>query len=280
MHKTPSVRTVSILGCGWFGLPLGIRLARSGFNVMGSTTTEEKRELLKKHHIGDFLINFTPGLQSPDRVETFFDTDVLVLTIPPGIRKKGHASRFRLLMDNILPHICASTLQMLIFISSTSVYADCNKVVGEKEAGTGELSESGKILLETEQLLQSKAEFDTTVLRFGGLYGPGRHPVNYLAGKSGLDNPEAPVNLVHLEDCIRVTERIIRKQVKNEVFNLVCDEHPSRLRYYTEMARRKGLKKPEFKDVSEQDTWKQVSNRHLKKTLPYQFKYPSPYEGG
>ncbi len=279
MKGSPPVRNVSILGCGWYGLPLAIRLARSGFNVMGSTTTESKRQLLKSYNIDDYLITFDPGLKSDDRVEPFFDTDVLVFNIPPGIRKEDSSSKYRLLIDNVLPHICASTVRMVIFISSTSVYADLNRVVLEEDAGIGGLSESGKVLLETENLFRKKDEFSSVILRFGGLYGPERHPAKYLAGRSNLSNPEAPVNLVHLEDCIRVTERIIRKQITDGIFNVVSDEHPSRKRYYTETARRKGLQKPVFRDADPTDTWKQVSNRKVKETLPYNFRYPSPYDG-
>jgi len=280
MKGSPPVRNVSILGCGWYGLPLAIRLARSGFNVLGSTTTESKRSLLSSYNINDYLIEFNPGLKTNDNVETFFDNDVLVFNVPPGIRKDNTSSKFRLLIDNVMPHICASTVSMVIFISSTSVYADLNRTVLEEDAGTGELSESGKMLFEAENLFRKKKEFSSVILRFGGLYGPERHPVKYLAGKKNLENPDAPVNLVHLEDCIRVTERIIRKQINSGIFNVVSDEHPSRKRYYTETARRKGLIKPVFREPEPTDKWKQVSNRHLKESLPYSFRYPSPYDGG
>ncbi len=32
----------SILGCGWLGKPLAVSLLDEGFNVKGSTTSEEK----------------------------------------------------------------------------------------------------------------------------------------------------------------------------------------------------------------------------------------------
>jgi UDP-glucose 6-dehydrogenase len=33
---------ISIVGCGWLGLPLGEKLAKSGHQVFGSTTSVEK----------------------------------------------------------------------------------------------------------------------------------------------------------------------------------------------------------------------------------------------
>ena len=261
-------------------MPLAIRLVRAGFQVNGATTSPDKRDRMKEHQISDFLMRLDPGLQTDSRPDAFFDADALVLNIPPGRGRENAASRYRLMMDNLLPHITGSAIQLVIFISSTSVYANLNRSVDESDAGGEGLSEGGRIMLEAEQLFQQRPEFKTTVLRFGGLYGSERHPARYLAGRSGLKAPEAPVNLVHLEDCIRITERILRQQLGGEVFNVVSDEHPNRKTYYQEMARRMGLKKPVFEaSEAEPAEWKQVSNRHVKRRLPYTFKYASPYDG-
>jgi nucleoside-diphosphate-sugar epimerase len=267
------------MGCGWYGMPLAIRLTRSGFNVSGSTTTPAKAEMMREHGISDYIIELRPGLHSPGRIDSFFDADALILNIPPGRGRDNSASRYRLLLDNLMPHLISAPLSLVVFISSTSVYADLNKVMSEEDAGKGRPSDSGRLMLQAEQTLMERSEFATTVLRFGGLYGNDRHPARYLAGRTGLGNPEGPVNLVHLEDCIRITERILRKQIKNEVFNVVCDEHPNRKTYYTEMCRRLGLAKPQFSEPAADDAWKQVSNRKLKQELGYCFKYPTPYEG-
>jgi nucleoside-diphosphate-sugar epimerase len=91
----------------------------------------------------------------------------------------------------------------VLFISSTSVYNDVDAFVTE-ETIARPATESGKQLLETEQLLQSNINFKTTILRFGGLIGEDRHPVKFLAGRENLENPNAPINLIHQEDCIGI----------------------------------------------------------------------------
>jgi nucleoside-diphosphate-sugar epimerase len=90
----------------------------------------------------------------------------------------------------------------VLFISSTSVYNDVDAFVTE-ETIARPATESGKQLLETEQLLQSNINFKTTI-RFGGLIGEDRHPVKFLAGRENLENPNAPINLIHQEDCIGI----------------------------------------------------------------------------
>ncbi len=279
MIINPSVKSVSVLGCGWFGLPLARRLVQAGFIVSGSTTTHEKINDLQDAGIDPYLLDFKPGISANKKPDLFFDTDVLVITIPPSIRSGQGSSRYRLMIDNLMPHIASSGCRHVIFISSTSVYADLNRVVKEEDAGKGDLTEAGNVLFDIENTFLDKDEFDTTVLRFGGLYGPGRHPANYLSGKQNLANPEGPVNLVQLEDCIRVTERIIRLGKGNQIFSVVSDKHPSRKEYYTKVCELLGLPLPSFREQSDEDNWKQVTNRKLRSTLNYQFKYASPFEG-
>jgi nucleoside-diphosphate-sugar epimerase len=54
------------------------------------------------------------------------------------------------------------------FISSTSVYGDCNDNVTE-ETDLKPESEGGRQLVIVEKLLRMNSRFKTTVLRFGGL---------------------------------------------------------------------------------------------------------------
>ena len=50
-------KQISIIGCGWLGLPLAKYLSNEGFVIKGSTTSSKKLELLKTHHIEGFLIH-------------------------------------------------------------------------------------------------------------------------------------------------------------------------------------------------------------------------------
>lgn len=274
-----SIRSVSILGCGWYGMPLAQRLVRAGFQVKGSTTREEKLEVLDRIGIEGYLLNFNPNLQTKKNVTSFFDTDALVLNIPPGLRGESSTSKYLLTIDNLLPHILSSPIQFVIFISSTSVYANLNKILYEDDAGQGDIPINGKALLSAESIFMKRDEFNTSILRFGGLYGPNRHPVKYFSDKTNIPDPDIPTNLVHLEDCIRLTERVIRRKATGQIFNVVCDEHPNKKLYYTESARILGYNKPHFASSNNETPWKIISNKHVKQTLGYQFKFKSPFEG-
>ena len=53
------MRQISILGCGWLGLPLAKSLLEKGFSVKGSTTTSEKIIVLENHGIAAYQIELS-----------------------------------------------------------------------------------------------------------------------------------------------------------------------------------------------------------------------------
>jgi len=130
-------------------------------------------------------------------------------------------------------------------------------------------TESGKILLEAERLLQSQTSFKTTILRFGGLVGPGRHPGRFFAGKKDIPNGRAPVNLIHLNDCIGIGLAVIEQNTFGHLFNAVSPAHPQKADFYTNAALQGGLPAPEFLD--ELSNWKIVNSAELP-VLGYEFK--------
>ena len=256
---------VSILGCGWYGLELGKELVKSGYPVKGSTTRAEKLILLQDCGILPYLVKFEEEDEHFD--PDFFNSDVLIICIPP---KRSTAEQHTFLSK--LKRIASAARQLtkhVIFISSTSVYGDRNMAVDENTDPQPD-TDSGKAIRSAEQLLKNENGFDTTVLRFGGLIGPGRDPGRFFAGKSAIPNGDAPVNLIHLEDCIGITMQIIENDCYGYIINACAPEHPDRRSFYTAATLRSGLEKPTFKE--ELLSWKKVNSLILEEKLKYTFK--------
>ena len=106
-----------------------------------------------------------------------------------------------------------SAVQEVIFISSTSVYGDARGDITE-ETPTHPITESGKQLLLCEEMLLTSPSFKTTVLRFGGLVNPQRHPIYSLAKRAFIDNPNGIINFIHLEDCLKCLLAILKNNTK------------------------------------------------------------------
>ena len=55
-------KSISILGCGWLGLPLARQLIKLGYSVKGSTTSPEKIQILKGSQIDGYNREFRSHL--------------------------------------------------------------------------------------------------------------------------------------------------------------------------------------------------------------------------
>ncbi|MBP9847994.1 MAG: SDR family oxidoreductase [Flavobacterium sp.] len=268
---------ISILGCGWLGLPLAKSLLSKGYEVKGSTTSESKLEVLKNAGILPFQIQLEEN-QIIGTIEDFLkETDVLVIDIPPGLRRDFSTSlemTFVNKVKTLIPFIEKSGIQKVVFVSSTSVYGDGFPIVEiTEETKPNPDTESGKQLVIVETLLQSNLHFKTTVIRFGGLLGDDRHPIKFLAGRTNVENPHAPVNMIEREDCIGIIEETL-KQVQHdnwgETFNAVAPQHPTRKAYYHKKAEIFNLPLPTFAEDSE-SKGKIISSEKVETILGYSF---------
>lgn len=263
---------ISILGCGWLGLPLAKALLKNGFSVKGSTTSVDKLLVLKNLGVQEFQIELSET-KSQGEVDSFLENSkILIIDIPPklrGISKENFVSKIK----NLIPFIEKSAVENVLFISSTSVYGEDNLAVTE-ETKLNPDTESGKQLVQNEQLLQNNPKFKTTILRFGGLIGDDRHPIYFLAGKTNLENPNAPINLIHQDDCIGIILEILRQNSWNETFNAVTPYHPSRKEYYTQKAKDLNLVPPTF-NYENLILGKTILNSKVETILGYTFTKPS-----
>ena len=272
-------KSISILGCGWLGLPLAKKLVENGFLIKGSTTSEEKLTVLEENKIQPFLIALHEDLIIGNITNFLKESKVLIIDIPPKLRANSSTAlgkTFVKKIKNLITEIEKSAIKKVLFVSSTSVYGDTFPIIelNEKSIPNPD-SEGGKQLLEVEQLLQSNKNFKTTVIRFGGLIGEYRHPIKFLAGRENVENPEAPINFIHQEDCIGIIEEILN-QVQNdnwnwnETFNAVAPNHPKREDYYHKKALEMNLKVPTFVKDSK-SKGKIISSQKLQKILDYSF---------
>jgi nucleoside-diphosphate-sugar epimerase len=263
-------KTIAILGCGWLGLPLAASLIEDGFIVKGSTTRQSKFPLLEKTGVVPLLIRLTETGVKGNLPRLLRDADTLVVAIPPRLRKDPEAN-FVAKIKYLINAVNQSTVKHLIFISSTSVYGNLEGTVTEATNPVPQ-TESGKQLLECENLLKASNTFKTTIIRFAGLIGEDRHPATFLSGKCGIKHPHAFVNLIHQEDCIGIIKAILNKKPLNKIYNAAYPAHPSKKEYYTAEALKKGLTPPEFEPSG--FTGKLIASDLLISELSYQFKKP------
>ncbi|NQY75110.1 MAG: SDR family oxidoreductase [Candidatus Margulisbacteria bacterium] len=270
-EKTILNKSISILGCGWLGLPFGEFMLGKGYVVKGSTTTLSKLDTLQQKGIQPFL--FIANKKEPDDsalLRDFLKSDILFLNIPFR-RSLENPSDYLDEIVQLLPSIEKSPIKRLIFASSTSVYPNDGKTWHESDAIIPETIRS-KVLLQVEQTLLNNAHFDTTIIRFAGLYGPKRPSGQFLAGRKEIARGKAPVNLIHLDDCIHILDQLLNHSHEDDIFNAVSDGHPLRKEYYTKRAIKMGLPVPLFSNEdNRKNIGKIVSNNKIKTACDYSF---------
>lgn len=259
------------MGCGWLGLPLAISLIADDYVVQGSTTSEEKCELLKKEGIAPFCITLSENTISGAIASFLKNADVLIINVPPKLRGGGKENYVKK-MQLVHQEVQKAAIRKIIFVSSTSVYGDIDGEVDENTPPQP-VTESGKQLLEAELLFKNDPALQTTIVRFGGLIGPKRHPITMLSGRQNLSNGKAPINLIHLEDCIRILKAIIANSWWNELLNAVYPEHPDKQNYYSKEAQKRALQPPDYKHNNSKKG-KLIHSKTLQNVKKFTFKTP------
>ncbi len=252
---------IGIIGCGWLGLPLARSLVHSDYKVHGSTTRKDKLDILREGGINPFLVILGEDRIIGQIAEFLDQVNILIINVPPGLRGNQKEDYVRKMM--LLHHeIKKSGVKKIIFVSSTSVYGGVEGEVTE-ETLPRPVSESGRQLLEAEKVFQDDKSIHTTIIRFGGLIGPDRHPVNTLSGKKGLINGNEPVNLIHLNDCIHLITTVLENSWWDQIFNGVYPEHPTKRDYYYEKADKNRLPRPEYQTPESTTNGKIIISRNF-----------------
>lgn len=263
---------ISILGCGWLGLPLGEALVRQGHKVKGSTTKAEKLRELRQVGIEPLWLQLTP---EPKGIgwDYLLDCDVLIINIPPRLERAGvdfHPAQMRYLLE-LLKN---SAVKQVVYVSSTSVYPELNLEVKEEDV-THPSQSAAPALVEVEQLIQSLPQ-SWLILRCGGLMGYERIPAKYVSGKKDLTTGDVPVNYIHRDDVVGVINSFIQDQVGwNETYSVVAPLHPTRREVYLASCTPFGYQPPTFKSTTD-NPFKIILSQKLIKALGYRFVYPNP----
>ncbi|MCG1036403.1 NAD(P)H-binding protein [Polaribacter sargassicola] len=246
------MKNISVLGCGWLGKSLAISLLNEGFFVKGSTTSEDKLELLEDNGIEAYIVDIADF----EEFDTFLNSDILIIAI---------TSKDIDGFENLISQIEESSIQKVIFISSTSVYGRINKVMTEEDDVL-----KNHPLVEIENLFKENTFFETTIIRFAGLFGDERQPCNWFKNGRKIPQPKGFVNMIHKEDCIEIIHEIIDQNCWNETFNACSNHHPTRREFYTLAKLSNGFEMPEFEN-NDVYQWKIISSKKVQEVLDYTF---------
>jgi len=217
-----------IIGCGYLGRRVASLWQGQGHRVIALTRgrADDLRRDGLEPLLGDVLGSL-PVLPVVDTVLYAVGMDRL----SGRSFREVYVDGLRNVLDN-LP--CP---RRFIYVSSTSVYGQVNGEEIDESSPTEPLEENGRVILEAENLLRSRLP-EAIILRFAGIYGPGRilRRAAIEQGEPLRGDADKWLNLIHVQDGARAVEAANERGRPGETY-LVADGNPVRRRdFYTYMA--------------------------------------------
>jgi nucleoside-diphosphate-sugar epimerase len=275
---------VLIVGCGYVGVPLGTELGRLGHEVFGLRRNVTAENELKAAGIQRLIGDVTKPETLAKLPREF---DWVVNCIAAGGDAENYRAVYLQGTRNLIEWLSAVPPKKFVYTSSTSVYAQ-NDGSQVKESSVAEpISETSKILLETEKSLldaASSKKFPAVILRVAGIYGPDRGHwfKQFLKSEATMAGDGARfLNMIHRDDLVGGIIAALKSGRAGEIYNAVDDEPVSQRNFFEWLAGTLGkYPPPSVPENSVEDrkrgvTNKRVSNRRLKMELGYQFKHPN-----
>ena len=267
-----------IVGCGYLGRRVAALWRAQGHPVLATTRgrAEELRALGVEPVVCDLVAG--TGLDALPAAAT------VVYSV--GFDRSGVSMRDVYVrgLANVLDRLPPPA--RFVYVSSTGVYGQTGGEEVDESAPTEPAEESGRVVLEAERLLRERLP-GAVVLRFAGIYGPGRviRRQAIAAGEPIVGDPEKWLNLIHVEDGAAAVLAAEEGAAPGAVYN-VCDDRPARRRdFYEELARLLGAPAPRFVPPApgappppHERANRRILNRRLR-ALGWGPRYPSFREG-
>ncbi len=265
-----------IAGCGDVGIALGLRLASQGEEVWG----------LRRHpdRLPAPLRRFAADLTRPESLAGLPDDfeQLVYLTAADEFSDAAYRRAYVDGLDNLLHTLDGRVaLRRMIFVSSTGVYAQTNGEWVDETSSAQPRRFSGQRLREGEERALGSGGA-ATVVRFGGIYGPGRGDLirRVLAGADCQSDPPLYTNRIHRDDCAGVLHHLLRLEAPAPLYLAVDDEPAPQCVVMGWLAERLGVPAPAHRAADEGQPRgnKRCRNRRLRDS-GYRFEYPSYREG-
>ena len=265
---------VLIAGCGDIGTRLGLTLAAEGAQVFGLRRTINQ--------LPDGIHGIAADMADPDSLTDLPKCDYVLFTA--AAKSRDPEVYHRTYVDGLRNLLAAlpNTPRHLFITGSTGVYHQHEHDWVDEQSPTEPDSDTGRALLASEQLALNSG-IPATVVRFSGIYGPGRTHLQrqVLAGIAAPVEPVHYSNRIHRDDCVGVLLHLLQLRQAGQSLKpmyLASDDAPAPISEVMEwLATELGVA-VETRQPVRRGGSKRCSNRRLKAS-GYRFIHPD-YRSG
>lgn len=266
---------ILIAGCGGIGCELGLQLVAQGHTVYGL-----RRDISElPDGINPVEADLAHTLESVPK-----NLDYIVYSASAGKYKDiAYYQAYVSGVKHVLEAVQGQAIKRFFFVSSTSVFGQFEGEVVTEESPTSDTTFSTRRLLEGETLV-NECPFDSTVIRFGGIYGPGRnHLINLVLDGKAHCLEGVYSNRIHSSDCVGMLAHLIdlSEQGNKKIDSLYIgvDNQPTlSCEVYEWLAEQLSVSDIEHSEPKEQSRLmssnKQLCNDRIRST-GYELRYPN-----
>lgn len=251
--KDKPFKHIVILGCGDIGQRVAKIWKNHGKSVFGIARSEERLNSLRQQH----LHAISADLDDPDSLTEFagrLSRDSLLYYFAPPPATGVEDTR----MKNFLKSLNPSNLpNHIIYISTSGVYGDQQGQTINEETFPNPQVDRAKRRYHAEQLLlEYGVEHNSiamTILRVGGIYGPGRLPLQRLKDRIPMlhENLSPQTNRIHADDLAQVCFAAASNKAAGEIYNVSDGTNSNMTEYFNTIADFCDLPRPPLVDWDE-----------------------------
>ncbi|MGY4877717.1 SDR family oxidoreductase [Vreelandella aquamarina] len=199
--------TVLIIGCGDIGMALGRELLADGHRVIGA---RRRVEALQGSGIEPLALDLNTLDGNADALP---QADYVIYTVSAdrfeeSAYRSAYPDGLKAVLNILEQH--KTPPKRVFFVSSTSVHGQQEGEVINEQSPADSTSFSGILMREAEEALLDHP-LPGTVLRFSGIYGPGRDRLirQVAEGRVAAITPVMYSNRIHRDDCAGILKHLM-----------------------------------------------------------------------
>ncbi|PUA27635.1 MAG: NAD(P)-dependent oxidoreductase [Cellvibrio sp. 79] len=216
------MKKVLIIGCGDIGFRLAQHLNPDAYQITGirrhcpPDTSKIRYQSCDAQDLSALKKTLKEGF------------NIIVITMTPAERSDaGYEQAYVHTCRNLISALTDAKHQpeLVIFVSSTAVYAQDDGSWVDESSPAEPLNFSGKRLLEAEAIIRNSG-FPNALVRFSGIYGPGRTRLIEQVKQKRASASSAYTNRIHAEDCAGFLAHLINRRESLAPVYIATDSAP------------------------------------------------------
>ena len=291
--KDKPFKHIVIVGCGDIGHRVAKIWKNRGKSVFGVVRSEDSLNSLRQQHIHAVAADLDDANTLQDFSGPLSKQSLLYYFAPPP--PKG-------VVDTRMEHFLANLDQNnlpkhIIYISTSGVYGDQQgKTINEETLANPQVDRAKRRYHAEQLLLEYGIEHTSiavTILRVGGIYGPGRLPLQRLKDQIPMlhENLSPQTNRIHADDLAQVCVAAATEKSAGEIYNVSDGTNSNMTEYFNTIADFCNLPRPPLVDWDEAEKTiskgmlsylkesRRMDNSKMMNDLGITLKYPTLKEG-